>query len=235
MVMPANNTAAVMRQLGRLWPGKVGLLISPEGWRNPTPYLPYALDNAAFIAWRKRQPWDEAAFFGLLDKAAAAKYQPIWVIVPDAVADRDETLRKWDLYSPRVAAYGWPLAFAVQDGMRREDVPSETAIVFVGGSTAWKWSTLPSWTAWFKRVHVGRVNTLPRLLNCEERGVESIDGTGWFRGDPMQTRELISWITDSHPKNLRLFFNDDEDAEGPPGFLCDQCGAPVVAPVGDPP
>lgn len=227
--MPANNTAAIVRQLGRLWPGRMGQLISAGGWRNPTPYLPYALDNGAFVAWRKREPWDERAFFGMLDKAAAARFKPMWVIVPDAVADRNETLQKWDKYASRVAAYGFPLAFAVQDGMGRHDVPEEAKLVFVGGSTAWKWSTVPAWTAWFPRVHVGRVNTLPRLIECEDRGVESVDGTGWFRGDPMQTRELIQWVCNVHPKNLRIFFNDDEDAEGLPGFICEECGTPVSA------
>jgi hypothetical protein len=229
LVMPSNNTAAIVRQLGRLWPNRVGLLMSPAGWRRPSPYLPYALDNAAFAAWRKKEPWDETAFYGLCDKAAKATYKPLWVICPDAVADKDETLRKWDQHYEKLAAYGFPVAFAVQDGMVRQDVPDKAALVFVGGSTKWKWATLGAWAAWFPRVHVGRVNTLPRLMECEERGVESIDGTGWFRGDPMQTRELIQWVVGQHPKNLTLFFNDDEDAEGPPGFLCDECGNPISA------
>jgi hypothetical protein len=229
MLMPASNTSAIVRSLGRLWPGRMGLLIGTDDWKNPPPYLPYALDNGAFAAWRKKEPWDEAKFFRLLDKAKEARYKPLWVIVPDVVADREGTLRKWDKYAPRVKEYGFPLAFAVQDGMIRQDVPEETAVVFVGGSTAWKWSTIGAWTAWFKRVHVGRVNTLPRLMDCEERGVESIDGTGWFRGNPMQTRELIQWVCNAHPKNLRIFFNDDEDLEGPPGFVCDECGTPVAA------
>lgn len=227
MVMPGNHTSTLVRQLGRLWPGRMGLLVSPYGWKHPTPYLPYALDNAAFIAWRQGFPWNEGEFWGLCDKAAAAKYPPLWVICPDSVADRDGTLRLWDQHYPRLAAYGWPVAFAVQDGMIRQDVPKEAALVFVGGSTEWKWSTLGGWAAWFPRVHVGRVNTLPRLQECEARRVESIDGTGWFRGNPLQTRELVQWIVGVDPKNLRLFFNDDEDAEGPPALRCEECGEVV--------
>ena len=34
-----------------------------------------------------------------------------------------------------------------------------------------------NWTSNFKRVHVGRVNTIRHLLLCKSYGVESSDGT----------------------------------------------------------
>jgi hypothetical protein len=190
----------------------MGLLIGPGGWRNPTHFLPYALDNGAFPAWRKGTAWDEAAWLALLDKSAAASTRPLWAVVPDVVTIREATLESWHRYAPMMKERGLTLAFAAQDGMTPDDVPADAAVVFVGGSTEWKWKSLPVWIASFKRVHVGRVNTLKWLIKCEEYGVESIDGTGWFRGDPEQTRELVRWITGTVSKNLTLFFNDDEDA-----------------------
>jgi hypothetical protein len=191
----------------------MGLLFGPGDWKNPTHYLPYALDNGAFPAWRKGLPWDEEGWLRLMDRAAEARTRPLWAVVPDVVTNREATLERWHKYAPMMKERGLPLAIAVQDGMTAEDVPEDATVVFVGGSTEWKWRTLPRWTARFKRVHVGRVNTLKWLIECEDLGVESVDGTGWFRGDPEQTRELIRWVTGTVSKNLRLFFNDDEDAE----------------------
>lgn len=209
MVMPSNNTGALVRQLGRLFPGKVGLLMGPGGFRNPPPYLPYALDNGAFGAWTKDLPWDEGAWMRLLLDAAAAKHRPAWALVPDVVADRKATIEKWACFAPTVRNLlpGVPLAFAVQDGMERQDVPADADVVFVGGTTEWKWSTVPAWTGWFERVHVGRVNSLRRLLDCEQQGVESCDGTGWFRGNEVQSRGVIRWITGNVPAQLRLFLD----------------------------
>ena len=83
---------------------------------------------------------------------------------------------------------------AVQDGMEPGDVPAEAGVVFVGGSTEWKWRTVRDWCDAFDRVHVGRVNTNGKLWECHEAGAESCDGTGWFRGDQRQLRGLIAYL-----------------------------------------
>ena len=44
----------------------------------------------------------------------------------------------------------------------------------------WKIRHLRQWTD-TDRVHVGAIN-MNNLLLCKELGVESCDGTGWFRG-----------------------------------------------------
>ena len=231
MVMPANNTSALVKQLGRFFPGRLGLLIGPGGWREPCPYLPYALDNGAFGAWRAGSEWDAAAFVALLEKAKAAdeagRGAPIWVAVPDVVADAPGTRAKWTEWEPVVRAYGFRCAFVVQDGMERQDVPASADLVFVGGSTAWKWSTLPAWTSWFRRVHVGRVNTLKRLVDCHELGVESVDGTGWFRGDITQGRELVQYVSRTHARQVTIFepFPEREEETEPPAVVCSACNA----------
>ena len=93
---------------------------------------------------------------------------PRWVLVPDVVMDRAATLAKWAEYAPVAARYGgWPLAIAVQDGMTPADIPAEAQVIFVGGSTAWKWRSLPMWAHTGMRVHVGRVNEVERLQICE--------------------------------------------------------------------
>lgn len=178
--------------------GRIGWLVGPTGLPKTKlrPWMPFALDNDAFSAWSEEKEWDEAAWVAMMDSVRYSGFKPLWTLVPDVVADRVKTLQKWDLHAPTAAKYGWPLAFAVQDGMTPDDVPDEAEVIFVGGGTRWKWRFLPMWMKMGRRVHVGRVNELQKLIICENLGVESVDGTGWFRGTDggRQAQGLQRWI-----------------------------------------
>ncbi len=89
------------------------------------------------------------------------------------------------------------MAIAVQDGMTPSDVPKEASVIFVGGTTSWKWRNLKTWTENFPRVHVGRVNTYKLLWMAHDAGAESADGTGWFRGDAKQLAGLTKYLEES--------------------------------------
>jgi len=188
MVMPSNSCANVVHYWAGKHPGQLGHLYSPGGQKGPFSWLPYAIDNGAYPAFSKGRPWDEAAFTELLAWAQEARdfrgkaQPPLWVVVPDVVADKCATLDRWQEWAPKVSAYGYPLAFAAQDGMTPGDVPPEADVVFMGGTRDWKWANLEVWCEQCPRVHVGRVNTYGQLRRCSDAGVESVDGTGWFRG-----------------------------------------------------
>lgn len=125
----------------------------------------------------------------------------------DMVANRNVTMQRWQQYFPIVKQFGFDAAFAVQDGMDPADVPPDAAVVFVGGSTVWKWRTLRMWCESFKRVHVGRVNSYRRLCQCHDAGAESCDGTGWFRGDHgsgKPLRALMAYLAESSGERSRL-------------------------------
>lgn len=192
--MPANNTGIVVGWMAGTYPGRIGHLFSPGAQRGPFPFMPYAFDNGAFGAG---DAWEEAPWFKMLDWGRLSGQRPLWALVPDVVGDRLRTLRKWDIYAPQLARYGWPLAFAVQDGMTSRDVPRDASVVFVGGTTEWKWATAARWCKDFPRVHVGRVNTYRRLWDCHDAGAESCDGTGWTRGDQRQHRGLLAYLEES--------------------------------------
>lgn len=177
--MLAANRGLYVGWLAGRFAGKIGHLYSPGDQRGPFPFIPYALDNGAFAAFLHKRPFAVAPWRALLEWARAAKQPPEWVLVPDVVQDKAGTLRRWQQYSKIASTAYAPLAFAVQDGMLPRDVPATADVVFVGGSTAWKWHTVGMWAESFPRVHVGRVNSPKRLYECRERGVESIDGTGW--------------------------------------------------------
>ncbi len=93
---------------------------------------------------------------------------------------------------------------AVQDGMTAELVRrhADPAVIFVGGSTRFKYGTLGHWCGHFLRVHVGRVNSHRRLWECQRAGAESVDGTGLMRTDA-QRAGLIRYLADQ-ARGLRV-------------------------------
>ena len=175
----------------------IGLLISPNSWKNCPEVVPYALDNGAYYAFTNKTEWDEVAFYKMLEKVPSHK-KPSWVACPDKVTDKDETLRLWGQHSSKIKEFGFQIAFVVQDGMTSEHIPPDADILFMGGSFEWKWKMLPYFCKIGKRVHCGRVNTYEGLWICDENGVESCDGTGWMRAGIKRLQPLINYLEEKH-------------------------------------
>jgi hypothetical protein len=197
IVMIANNSGREARRLAAKFPGRIGHIYGPAGWRGPFPEFPYALDNGAFPAFRHGRPFDVGAYNALVTRAVATPIPPRWIAVPDVVLERDATIASWHRWAAHLRQFGWPLAFVVQNGMTASDVPPSADLVFVGGSTEWKWETVRYWCEHFPRVHVGRVNTERLLWQAHRAGAESCDGSGWFRGDRSQLDGLWYYLADS--------------------------------------
>lgn len=195
--MPANSSSMLTGYLAGRYPGRIGWLLGPDGWREPHSWLTYACDNNAYADFCAKRPWDESKFYSHIDRITGRSRKPIWIAVPDVVSDRESTLRQWFAHSPRVAQYGCPLAFVAQDGMTPDDIPPNASIVFIGGSTKWKWANLRDWTGAFPRVHVGRVGSERMLWMAHEAGAESCDGTGWLRGGEKRAEGLIRYLEES--------------------------------------
>lgn len=195
MVMPSNNSSMHLGWLAGKYEGLdlLGWLLSPAGWRTPHRWMKYACDNDRFGAAVEGKPWDEVAYERMLVNVATMIRMgrpPLWLLVPDVPFNREGTLFEWERWAPRLKTYGVPLAFAVQDGMTQRDVPADAKVIFVGGSTEWKWGTVLQWCKDNARVHVGRVNSYRLLWSAKDAGAESCDGTGWFRGRAEQLAEL---------------------------------------------
>lgn len=219
IVMVSNQTSVTTGYLAGRYLGRVGHLYSPGGQRGPWSFLPYALDNGAYSAYLSKQQWDAQQWLALLAWAKVSGRDPRWVLVPDVVGDRVATLNAYSQYSQTAAATGWPVAFAVQDGMTPADVPAGASVIFVGGTTAWKWKTVNEWCKAFPRVHVGRVNSYERLWQCHEAGAESCDGTGWMRGCQKQLRGLVAYLAESsgeaeRPHQMRIFLPENLQGDG---------------------
>lgn len=198
MVMPSNSSGLAIGRLVGMYPKRIGWLMSPDGWRQPPSWMPYAIDNGAFGAWKNGTEWDERGFIYLLERTQKS-HLPLWVVVPDVVMNREATLAKWSEWAPKVRSVlpRVDLAFAVQDGMNKFDVPEDADVVFVGGSTEWKWKNLRLWTESFPRVHVARVNSERLLWMADEAGAVSCDGTGWMRGGEKRLAELDRYLEES--------------------------------------
>lgn len=204
IVMPSNATGTFFTSLARE-SGRLGHLYSPGAERGPWPWFPYALDNGCFNFWKpETNAFDEAAWKAhgeaawqrMLFWAQAAPQKPRWGIVADRPGDWSATAWKYRHYVDQMTACAIPLAVAVQDGCTVKDVQALSpapAVICVGGSTDWKWSTAENWIKRFPRVHVLRVNSPEKLYWLESLGCESCDGTGWNRGDRTQTRGLEEW------------------------------------------
>lgn len=201
IVMPANSSGWFWHALARET-GRLGHLYSPRAQRGPWPWFPYALDNGAFSCWdQKTNTFNEAKWMftenhwrRLLFWSEAAPIKPLWAIVPDVPGNALATLERWSRFAHELGSI--PPALAVQDGMVPEDVAHLyplPAVICVGGTTEWKWSTVEQWAHAFPRVHVLRCNAPDRLPELEALGIESTDGTGWSRGDRKQTAGLEAW------------------------------------------
>ena len=189
MVMLATHSSATFHYWAGKYPGKIGWLVGPAASRKLKwhSWVPFAFDNDAFSAFVNNTEWDVSAWLEMLNESRRNRRNAKWILVPDVVADKKATIEKWKRFSPIARRYESDLAFAVQDGMSPDDVPADADLIFIGGSTEWKWATLKMWCQ-FPRVHVGRVNTIERVWRCHDLGVESVDGTGWFRDGTDQPR-----------------------------------------------
>lgn len=142
--------------------------------------MPFALDNGAWTAFQRDEPFDVSAFeraFELFGERAD------WVVIPDIVAGGLASLDFSLSWIDRLNGCK-RLLLAVQDGMTTEVIRpllSDRVGIFVGGSTDWKLATAIEWGQLAHEVgcymHVGRVNTVRRIRLCAAAGADSFDGT----------------------------------------------------------
>lgn len=201
IVMPAQNSGWYAGYLHGRYNGLGWLQTATiDARREIDRVWPWAVDNGIYAAFAAGRRWDYRAFRSgvrqLVQRGRQVHHLPRWIAVPDSVGNRERTLRRWQAWYPVLAPLDVPLAFVVQDGMTPGDVPAAAAVVFIGGSTAWKERTLGMWCREFPRVHVGRVNGYRMLRACADAGAESCDGSGWFRGDKQQLAGLERFLSE---------------------------------------
>lgn len=161
------------------------LLVSAAGVVRTEGFQRYALDNGAWSAHCQGTAFDELAFGRALDMVGE---NADWIVAPDIVGAGQRSLDFSLKWLDRLKGFPQRILIAVQDGttpdMVREIINPMTGI-FVGGSTAWKLSTMESWSLLARRcngyLHVGRVNSALRIAKCAAAGAHSFDGTSVTR------------------------------------------------------
>ena len=155
------------------------LLVSARGVLR-TEGMAYALDNGAWTAFQRDEPFDADAFQRAVDMLGEGAD---WIVIPDIVAGGYASLDFSLAWLDRLSGCQ-SLLLAVQDGMTLEMIRpllSDRIGIFVGGSTDWKLATAVEWGRLAHEVgcymHIGRVNTVRRIRLCEAAGADSFDGT----------------------------------------------------------
>lgn len=182
MILLVTKAHPSIERLRRLVGPVVGRLLTPRHFSNVEAIdYPWAADNDCFNGFQERR------YVAMLDALARATGRPLFVSVPDVVADSAATDQLWDVWAPRLVDRGLPAAYVMQDGcVSVRDVPADAAAVFVGGTTHYKLSeSTARLIAAVKdrgmHVHMGRVNSLRRIRYAASVGCDSIDGTKWSR------------------------------------------------------
>lgn len=157
------------------------LMVSATGsWRHEG--MPYAIDNGAYTAYQRGEPFDANRFLRCLDKLG---HGADWIVVPDIVGNAD-SLEFSVGWLEKLS--GLRVLLAVQDGM----APTQVRVViprvfglFIGGTTAFKEQTARQWGALAIEMgcylHMGRVNSQRRIRLAATIGCDSFDGTSVSR------------------------------------------------------
>lgn len=110
------------------------LLVSAKG-EHRAEGMRYAIDNGAWTAYQRGEPFDESAFLAVVDKLGE---RADWIVLPDIVlgglGSLDFSLR----WMERLRGMPSQLLIAVQNGMQLQDVApylSPVVGIFIGGST----------------------------------------------------------------------------------------------------
>mgnify|MGYP006270279193 CR=1 FL=1 len=182
-MIPYAARTGTRRNLAELRYHEWRLLVSARGVLR-TEGFPYALDNGAWTAFQRNEPFDERAFDIAVDRLGA---DADFIVVPDIVCGGMRSLEYSLSWLDRLRGVA-PLVLAVQDGMTVDDLRpllGPDVGVAVGGSTEWKESTTFMWWRLARemnaRCHVLRVNTLRRLNICIHAGATSFDGSSASR------------------------------------------------------
>jgi hypothetical protein len=121
-------------------------------------------------------------------------------VCPDLPYEDVNTLTFSTLWWPALRQTGYPLALAAQNGIERWRIPWECFdVLFSGGTTDWKLGPHTAQLARTARrrglrVHMGRVNSLERLVWAKAIGCETVDGTYLAFAPTKNLPTVVSWL-----------------------------------------
>ena len=176
--------------------GVIDLIATPNStresqWVDAT----WCADNGCFS-----DKWDETRWWDWLVRHADRAATCAFAVAPDVVGDAWRSHLRAAPWLPQIRELGYSVAYVAQDGLQNLPVPwREFDVLFVGGTTEWKLSIharrlAAEAKARGKRVHMGRVNSLKRLMYADAIGCDSVDGTFLTFGPDVNLGRLGSWL-----------------------------------------
>lgn len=166
-------------------------MLTPRMGQKPPVGQPWAADNGRFSA---PQDYTDAGYLAWL--ASMPVESCLFATAPDVVGDAAATVALSAPMLGPIRQFGYPVAFVAQDGLENLTPPWDAFdVLFIGGTTAWKLGEACAAIAQEakrrgKWVHMGRVNSLRRMVYAESIGCDSADGT-MLRFDP--NRDVQGW------------------------------------------
>lgn len=160
----------------------LGMILTPKS-DSPSLQLSqtvWAADNGCFA---QGDTFDDSHWLAWLEMRMAYTRTCLFAVAPDVLSDALATLYRSTPYLDEIRALGFATAFVSQDGATGALVPWDAIdCLFVGGSTAWKFcaasvALIHDAKRRNKWVHIGRVNSLRRLMTAHAVGADSADGT----------------------------------------------------------
>lgn len=175
--------------------GRLGFIDTPKQGNKRPAGLNWCADNGRYgKGWPGLNRW-----LRWLDRNTGDAATCWFATAPDVVGNADATLAESRFWLPVLRDFGYPAALVAQDGLTPGQVPwQEIDVLFIGGSTRWKWGDAPRAliTAALergKRVHMGRVNSGRTFRQARLLGCHSADGTFLTYGPTKNLPRMLRW------------------------------------------
>lgn len=193
-ILISKQPEQIIKQTGReVYDQHLGCLMVPPKHGTITKIqMTWGMDNGRFVCldfinrtWHPEK-WNKSAFIGMLyNKRHIPGCQ--FVCAPDVLLNAQETTNEfWD-WRDFIANLGYPVAYALQDGLTLDLVPwGACDALFVGGSNNLKFSSVCRNAVRLAKqfgmyVHWGRAST-PNFINyAKVIGCDSIDSSAFAR------------------------------------------------------
>lgn len=155
----------------------------------------WAMDNSAFSGNFNAENYIEK-----MTAMTSRVKTCLFVTAPDVVGNATETISLYPTWRDTIRSYGFPSAFVGQDGLENYGLPDDFDAFFIGGSTKWKLSKQARELAQEakrrgKWLHMGRVNSKPRIHYARSIGCDSVDGTHIIYKPTARSQQMIEWMT----------------------------------------
>jgi hypothetical protein len=170
----------------------------------------YALDNGAYVYWKKGIDFKEKPFLEDIEFYGAGAD---FIVLPDIVHEWERSLELSHKWIDRLKEFR--LCLVAHQGMTRKHLEpfcKDGIGIFIGGTLEYKLSSInwiSSLCGKYKVIcHVGRVNTRKRIEYCVNNGAHSFDGSGparFYHTARITTHRLCLYEHDLFPNTRNSF------------------------------